>query len=148
MNGALFGESFTEQVLYSSSKICQGSGQAPCSINWKVIKQGFLVFMKGIGWNVGSNSKLSFWSDNWVKGKSVKELIQGPIHQSEQDVTIEDVRQGGKWHWNAISFDLLPCIKGRILAIPIQLYGEKWDSMSWKASKYGEFTIAIAYTLA
>ena len=32
--------------------------------------------------------------------------------------------------------------------MPIQLYGNKEDSMSWKASKDGEFTIATAYTLA
>lgn len=102
----------------------------PCLVNWKAIKQGFPVFMKGICWNVGSNSKLSFWLDDWVKGKSVIELIQGSIHHSEQDITIEEVRLGGEWHWNAISFDLPLCIKGIILATPIQLYGEKGDSMS------------------
>ncbi|KAL0016946.1 hypothetical protein SO802_004015 [Lithocarpus litseifolius] len=104
--------------------------------------------MKGIGWNVGSNSKLKFWTDNWVKGKSVRELIQGPIRQAEQEITIEEIRQGGEWHWNAISFDLPPYIKGRILATPIQIYGEKGDYMNWKASKDGEFTVASAYTLA
>ena len=58
------------------------------------------------------------------------------------------MRQGGEWQWNAISFDLLLCIKGRILATPIQLYGVKEDSMNWKASKDGEFIVALAYTLA
>ena len=86
--------------------------------------------MKGIGWNVGSNSKLKFWSDNWVKGKSVRELIQGPLRQVEQVIIIEEMRRGGEWQWNAISFDLPLCIKGRILATPIQLYGVKGDSMN------------------
>ena len=58
------------------------------------------------------------------------------------------MRQGGEWQWNAISFDLPPCIKGRILSTPIQLYGVKEDSMNWKASKDGEFTVASMYTLA
>ena len=58
------------------------------------------------------------------------------------------MRQGGEWQWNAISFDLLLCIKGRILATPIQLYGVKEDSMNWKASKDGEFIVASTYTLA
>ena len=58
------------------------------------------------------------------------------------------MRQGGDWHWNAISFDLPSCIKERILATPIQLYGEKGDSMNWKASKDGELTMASTYTLA
>ena len=35
-------------------------------------------------------------------------IIQGPIHQSNQNITIEEMRQGGEWNWNAISFDLPP----------------------------------------
>ena len=53
-------------------KNARDSDKLHCSVNWKAIKQGFPVFMKGIGWNVGNNSKLKFWSDNWVKGKSVR----------------------------------------------------------------------------
>ena len=76
------------------------------------------------------------------------ELIQGPLRQVEQVIIIEEMRRGGEWQWNAISFDLPLCIKGRILATPIQLYGVKGDSMNQKASKDGEFTVASAYTLA
>ena len=100
------------------------------AVNWKAIKQGFPVFMKGIGWNVRSNSKLKLWYDNWVKGKSARELIQGPLCQAEQVITIDEIRQGGEWQWNSISFDLPPCITGRILATPIQLYEVKGDSMN------------------
>ena len=32
----------------------------PCSPIWKAVKQGFLVFSKGIAWSVGNNSALKF----------------------------------------------------------------------------------------
>ena len=51
----------------------------PCFPNWKAVKQGFHVFSKGIGWSVGNNSTLKFWTNNWVKGGTLMELIEGPL---------------------------------------------------------------------
>lgn len=65
------------------------------SPNWIAIKKGFPIFVRGIGWNVGSPSKLMFWSNKWVKGDSVKELIQGPLLYAEDLISIEEMRQGG-----------------------------------------------------
>nr|POE48208.1 hypothetical protein CFP56_36807 [Quercus suber] len=60
---------------------------------------------------------------------STKQEIHATV-KVEQEITIEKMRQGGKWQWNAISFDLPLCIKVRLLATPIQLYGLKGDTMN------------------
>lgn len=78
---------------------------------------------------MGNKSKLRFWHDCWVKGNSVRELIQGPLQHVEDSISIEEMRQGGVWNWNAISFDLPQCVNEKILAMPFQLYGSKEDTM-------------------
>lgn len=77
----------------------------------------------------------------------MRELIQGPLLYAEDSISIKEMRQGGVWNWNAISFVLPQCIKDRILATPFQLYGNKEDSMNWRLSKDGEFTIGTTYNL-
>nr|POE57813.1 hypothetical protein CFP56_75577 [Quercus suber] len=54
----------------------------------------------------------------------------------------------GSWCWDKISFDLLAVIREQIRAIPMQLFGDKEDTLAWKYSKDGEFSSASAYILA
>lgn len=58
---------------------------------------GFPVFEKGTCWNVGANSSLQFWKSEWVKGNSVRELIEGPFTRQEADLTTINMFQDGKW---------------------------------------------------
>ncbi|KAK7836759.1 putative ribonuclease h protein [Quercus suber] len=109
----------------------------PCSSIWTAIKVGFPVFEKGICWNVGSNSNLKFWEDKWVKGYTVRELIEGPLNQHEAELSISDMFHLGSWCWDKISFDLLAVIREQIRAIPMQLFGDKEDTLAWKYSKDG-----------
>lgn len=77
-------EALWEKVL--SNKYCSqlkrnsiDLDKLPCSPIWKAVKQGFHVFSKGIAWSVGNNSALKFWTDNCLKGGSLRELIEGPL---------------------------------------------------------------------
>ena len=108
----------------------------PCSYNWAAVKVGFPVFEKGIYWNVGNNTNLKFWGSNWVKGSAVREFIEGPLNQHENNLAIAKKFQNGKWDWRKISFDLPRVVTDKIQAIPMQLFGEK-DSLTWKFSYDG-----------
>ena len=55
----------------------------PCSPCWIAVKKGFPIFVEGICWSVGRNSKLKFWEDIWVKGESLRELMVGPLRVEE-----------------------------------------------------------------
>ena len=119
----------------------------PCSPCWIAIKKGFPIFAKGVCWSVGKNSSLKFWMDNWVKGNSLRNMVEGPLTPREENLTIGEIFQDGEWNWDIISFELPRQIKDDICAIPMQLYGEKKDALMWKFSQDGEFNMASAYAL-
>ena len=85
---------------------------------------------------------MKFWTNNWVKGSSLT------LQQWEDKIAVKDVFRDGEWKWNELSFQLPINVKELISATPIQLHGSKEDTLSWKASKNGEFSAASAYDLA
>ena len=83
-----------------------------------------------------------------MKGNTVRDLIKGPLTQHEEYQTVVEMHQNGTWKWEKISFELPRQIVDRIQAIHIQAFGEKDDSLIWKLSPDGEFSMASAYLLA
>ena len=61
---------------------------------------------------------------------------------------VANLRCSHDWNWECISFYLPKCIKNRIRAIPIRLFGDGKDTIMWKYSKDGEFSTKSAYQLA
>ena len=119
----------------------------PCSPNWRAIKAGFQTFAEGICWGVGNGERIKIWADSWIRGCSLRELIEGPLTPREMEMKLSklflDSEQG--WKWDAISFELPVCIKDRIKAIPRQLVGRGEDVIMWKHTKDGEFSTNSAY---
>ena len=97
---------------------------------------------------MGNNSKLNFWLMNWVKGSSVRELIEGPLTQQEEGWTIAKLHHNDYWNLDKISFALPGNVVDKIHAIPIQSYGDKEDTLMWRFSLDGDFNMASAYKLA
>ncbi|XP_050259653.1 uncharacterized protein LOC126704666 [Quercus robur] len=52
-----------------------------------------------------------------------------------------------EWKWEVLSFEIPPCIKDRIKAIPRRLVDSGEDVIMWKFSKDGEFTTKSTYAL-
>lgn len=78
----------------------------------------------------------------------MREQVAGPLSPQDACLTVTDVFDGGQWAWDKISFDLPRMIVDKIKAAPIQLFGDKEDTLMWKFSKDGEFNMASAYALA
>lgn len=72
-------------------------------------------------------------------------MIKGPLQVGEANLTIAEVLRDGIWNWGAISFDLPKEVKERVQATPIQLFGDKEDTLMWKLSWDGDFNIASTY---
>ena len=121
----------------------------PASPNWKAIKAGFQTFKDGICWGIGHGERINIWTDSWIRGCSLRELIEGPLTQREVDMKLSELfldhMQG--WKWDVLSFEIPPCIKDRIKAIPRRLVDSGEDAIMWKYSKDGEFTTKSAYAL-
>ena len=94
----------------------------PCSPNWRAIKAGFQTFADGICWGVGNGERINLWSDSWIRGCSLRELIEGPLTQREIDMKLSELFLDSEqeWKWEALSFELPVSIKDRIKAIPRQ----------------------------
>ena len=88
------------------------------------------------------------WQDRWIKGRSLRELIEGPLPSAENDLKVANFYQNHVWNWSLLSFELPQHIKDSIKAIPIQMFGLGKDSIIWNASKDGEFSTNSAYRLA
>lgn len=109
----------------------------PTSPNWAAFKLGFQTFAQGICWIVGNGSRIKVWSVCWVKGESLKELVEGPLTRFEPNMVVADmICSGGQgWGWDAISIELPQAIKDKIKATPCQQIGRAKDTIMWKFSK-------------
>ncbi|XP_030942085.1 uncharacterized protein LOC115967152 [Quercus lobata] len=98
------------------------SDKPPASPNWRAIKAGFQTFADRICWGVGDRERIKLWSNCWIRGSSLRELIDGPLTQREIDLKLSDMflGLGQVWKWDVLSFELPLSIKDRIKAIPRQ----------------------------
>ena len=62
----------------------------PCSPNWRAIKAGFQTFANGICWGVRNGERIKVWTDSWIRGSSLRELIEGPLTQREVDMKVPE----------------------------------------------------------
>lgn len=72
--------------------------------------------MKKVSWGVGNGERIKIWNDCWIKGQSLKELVQGPSTRLESDMVVADfMYSGGQgWDWEAISFVLPQAIRDKV----------------------------------
>ena len=98
---------------------------------------------------MGDGRKIKAWSDCWIRDKLLKDLIEGPLTQHESDLLIFYflLGQGQGWRWDILSFELHQDVKDKIRAIPQNQIGSREDSILWKLSKDGDFSMKSAYAL-
>lgn len=61
------------------------------------MKRGVGIFEKGIKWILRRDSNLKFWLDCWSNEDSLRNLIQGPLWQGEEDLKFKDVVSMNGW---------------------------------------------------
>lgn len=82
-----------------------------------------------------------------MRGCSPKEVTKGPLNRLDSIMAMADMIQGNEWEWGALSFEIPTDILDKIKAIPIQMFGSKEVTISWKFSQDGEFKSTSAYLL-
>lgn len=122
LNRRLYQEKESLWVKVILKKYCSQSrrnskdpDKLPCSPCWTAVKKEFPIFAKGMCWSVGKNSNLKFWMDKWVKGNSLRDMVEGPLTPREANLTIGEIFQDGERNWDIISFELLRQIKDEIM---------------------------------
>ena len=74
----------------------------PSSLTWIAIKLGFPTFSRGICWGVGNGLRINVWSDSWIKGCSLRELIAGPLKPEENNFVVSNLHQNHEWKWEKL----------------------------------------------
>ena len=64
------------------------SDKLPAFPNWRAIKADFQTFIDGICWGIGNGERIKLWTDSWIRGSSLRELIEGPLTQKEVDMKL------------------------------------------------------------
>lgn len=76
------------------------------------------------------------WTDSWIRGHSLRELVEGLLTRDEMNLAVSDLRHEREW----------------IKAISFQEYGNEEYTINYveafNCSKDGEFTTNSAYLLA
>ena len=88
---------------------------------WAGLKRGNSILRQGIKWKLGANSTLNFWHDKWLTLETVRGLIEGPLRRNEELLTVNDMRDGGRWDFTRCSFDLLDKLISLVKVVPIPL---------------------------
>ena len=89
----------------------RNSENLPSSPNWKAISLGFPIFMKRVCWGIGNGHGVRAWLDNWINGDSLRGMIEGPLRQGDQGLTVVDLCHGHEWRWDLLYFELSNSIK-------------------------------------
>lgn len=65
---------------------------------WRGIKVGLQTCALDVNWIVGRHSKLSFWNDNWLEGRSLSSMYQIPQNlQYTKNYSVGRFISGGEW---------------------------------------------------
>ena len=100
---ALWAQVILKKYCSLSRVRARDSDALPSSPNWKTIKAGFTIFSSGICWCVGTGARTKVWLDRWLKGESLREMIQGPLSLRDNSLTVEELRRG----WLEMGFNIL-----------------------------------------
>ena len=136
------------KVLKHKYKRRSISSRAPKSRSWKVVLHGATMCELGSKWTIGSNSQLSFQEEKWLDISTVRECIEGPLHQGKEDLRVCDIYSNGMWELHKLSFVLPPLLNQSIKATPIRTTSLSEDHLSWISSPRREFDSRSAYLIA
>ena len=112
---------------------------------WKSIGMGWDLLNDNKVWVIGNGSQISVWEDNWLGIGSIRSLIEGPLTHSEQNITLRDLGESGRWNLSLISYSLPDFISHRILEFPLTLDCEKSDHPVSSFVDNGKFSMTKAY---
>lgn len=116
------------------------------SKQWRDILDSRKILTKGLVWQPGNDSTLSFWNTPWAAPKPLAELSPGQHANSDfTSLQVKDVIQDGSWNLELLSLLLPSSLVDVIRATLPPQEGDVRDRCLWYLSKHGEFTVSSAY---
>lgn len=89
-----------------------------------------------------------FWEDNWSHLCPLWHIIHDLLLPHEFSLKVADVSLAPRvWDWDLLSFVLPSHIHDFIIATPVNLHSNSFDSRVWYANLNGEFDLSSAYSI-
>ena len=117
------------------------------SYTWRSILFGKRLVEKGLRWGIGDGSMTKILSDNWIPGVSpswLRPLVSIPADQTVSSLILEDSHT---WNMDLVRTIFDEDTAARILQVPISRHGGA-DFPSWPHTRFGGYSVKIAYNLA
>ncbi|KAF7811558.1 ribonuclease H [Senna tora] len=102
---------------------------------------------KNIAWNLGDGNSIKFWLDSWVPGLSnlgSMAICDIPDHEKEASVS-RYTTPNGDWDWTKFHFYFDQRTLDKIAAMLPPSPTSHQDTVRWKPSKDGSFSVKSAY---
>ena len=116
------------------------------SSTWQGISKLWNQMVKGCCWSLGNGSLVYFWLDNWLGlDELLCDLAHAMISLNDREKRVSDyVIDSGQWNWSM--FQHLPSIVVAYIAsiLPPNAINEE-DTIFWRHSSSGKFTLKLAY---
>uniref|UniRef100_A0A6N2N1I9 Reverse transcriptase zinc-binding domain-containing protein n=1 Tax=Salix viminalis TaxID=40686 RepID=A0A6N2N1I9_SALVM len=117
------------------------------SVLWKSICKEWEVVNQNVSWNLGEGKTVLFWKDSWLENNGpLINLINPGLQVDTINHTVANmVDRSGNWKWEEFAH-LLPMqtLMGIVGYIPPRQDADA-DSMIWKQTSDGKFTVKTAY---
>ena len=105
---------------------------------WQGISKGKEILTQGLRNLVGNGSNTSFWMDNRLEEKPLKNHLLREIDLFELYKQISAYWTPGRgWDWEALTRLLLPKVEKKLVAITIRETEEEKDKWCWGYNKDG-----------
>ncbi|GLT63420.1 hypothetical protein SLA2020_359870 [Shorea laevis] len=113
---------------------------------WRAMSTLMPSFSQGISWCVNNGKSVNFFHDDWLPTGPLSHILHGPLTLQEANSTVADVSfflsSFRQLPWN------LPPEFERTILTQLELADPSHnDSITWKLSPNGSFSLSSAYTL-
>ena len=72
-----------------------------------------------------------FWTDHWLPDGPLRDKIEGPLPQGEEDRSIDSIFSSGRWNFQTIPVHLPLDLQEHTLGHPIPFFPINPDKLLW-----------------
>lgn len=137
-------------ILWASTLISRYANPsmpiAKPSRTWINLQKGWSYCQKGILWKPAIGSYINFWRDSWFKPTiSLRQLIYGPLKQSEMNASLAQYRLHNRWDFSNLSFELPDDVLHHFMSVYFPVNPSAYDHIIWGLTSNGLFTVKSSY---
>ncbi|KAF7814031.1 cytochrome P450 71A1-like [Senna tora] len=116
------------------------------SYTWKGILKAKNRLIEGFGFRIGDGRSTKLWTDTWVGEKPLIDVIgNNAEHILDINETVSSIITDNRWQLEGISNICPQNVIREIESIPLPLFSQLSDALTWKSSPNGKYSAKSGY---